>query len=123
MIEIDPHFYEVLTGWCAAAAMLLIEHVIFAPKPTPYWPRYVMGVLALLVGAWVVQGLAGYPSGALELSIIATSGAVIFALYEFRILTNRALHDAKEQGRIDGRIEEANRILARATRQPDDRRN
>jgi hypothetical protein len=101
--------YELIIGWCASGAILMIEHLVFAPKDTPLWPRYAMGVAALLAGAWVLEWVAGRPAGALDLTLISTSGVLIFGAYAFRDRYNKDIIRAQELGHIDGRIEEANR--------------
>ena len=107
--------YELIVGWCISAALLLILHLIFAPKDTPLWKRYAMGVAALLAGAFVVEWVSDRPAGAFDLAIISTSGILIFGAYAFRERYKKDLKTAEELGRLDGRIEEANR-QTRSTR-------
>jgi hypothetical protein len=60
---------EILTGdflfaWCVSAVTLVIEHWVCQPPEIPYWPRYVLGVLALLAGAFAYEYVSGRPARA-----------------------------------------------------------
>jgi hypothetical protein len=107
-------WYELLTrdfwfAWCVSAATLVIEHAVCRPRETPFWPRYVLGVLALLAGAFAYEYVAARPARALILGALSTAGALILALYSFDVRIKAALRAAREAGKIEGRAREAAR--------------
>lgn len=105
MIELSP----IVTAWCAAAATLLLEHLLLAPRPTPYWKRYAMGVASILVGVGVWSWLIGRLWIVLAVAAISTSGAIVLAGYVLRNAYDHDIHAAQEAGRLEGRAVEASR--------------
>lgn len=117
MYELRPY----ITAWCAAAAVLLIEHLIFAPRPTPYWPRYMMGLAAIGAGLWALERLTLQPSGFWGFVAISSSGLIVLFGYGLRVLIDRTLSAVRKAGIIEGRVIEANRRATGIARDRDDR--
>jgi hypothetical protein len=112
---------EILTGdflfaWCVSAVTLVIEHWVCQPPEIPYWPRYVLGVLALLAGAFAYEYVSGRPARALVLVALSTAGILIFALYGLEVRIMAALKAAREAGILEGRAIEAARRAWKARR-------
>jgi hypothetical protein len=101
--ELQP----ILTGMCVAAALMLIEHM--AARHLDFRLRYVLGMLAFLLGlatwAWRTANWTAWRAAA----AIALSGGIVILAYVVRAIVERALKAAREAGRIEGRVQEANR--------------
>jgi hypothetical protein len=100
---------DFLFAWCVSAATLVVEHWLCQPPKIPYWPRYVLGVLALLAGAFAYEYVSGGRASALILAVLSTAGILIFALYGLEVRIMAALKAAREVGRLEGRATEAAR--------------
>lgn len=99
--------YELTIGWCTAAALMLIEH-LFA-RHLDFRVRYILGILAILAGLAVWAALTGLWGAWIATAVISTGGGVVIIAYALRWLWDKELRAAREAGRIQGRVEEANR--------------
>jgi len=107
---------DFLFAWCVSAATLVIEHAICRPRPTPFWRRYILGVLALLAGAYSYEYVSGVRASALVLTFLSTTGLLVILLYAFDAKYRADISAAKESGTIEGRALEAARRAWQARR-------
>jgi hypothetical protein len=107
---------DFLLGWCVSAATLVIEHWLCQPPKIPYWPRYVLGVVALLVGGWCYEWTSGGQANATVFAGLSTAGFLIFAFYGLEVRILAALKAAREVGILEGRAIEAARRAWQARR-------
>jgi hypothetical protein len=100
---------DFLFAWCVSAAALVIEHAVCRPRPIPFWPRYVLGVLALLAGAYSYEAVSGQRASAAILAALSSAGVLIMALYGLDVRLKALLKAAREAGILEGRATEAAR--------------
>jgi Kef-type K+ transport system membrane component KefB len=108
--------HDFLFAWCVSAAALLIEHWLCRPSKMPFWPRYVLGVAALLVGAYAYEHVSGLHASATILAALSTAGILIMALYGLDVRLKTLLKAAREAGILEGRAIEAARRAWKARR-------
>jgi hypothetical protein len=113
--------YDILTqdllfAWCVSAAALVIEHAVCRPLPIPFWPRYVLGVAALIAGAFAYEYVSGLHASATILAALSTAGILIMALYGLDVRLKTLLKAAREAGILEGRAIEAARRAWKARR-------
>jgi hypothetical protein len=107
-------YLPILTGACVAAALMVIEHLFL--RHLDFRWRYVLGLLAYVAGICVWAWRVGDWRAAIAAIGIVPAGGVVILAYAIRAFITRVLASVREAGRIEGRVQEANRAtgVARA---------